>query len=183
MSFRYLSALAGAVLSLSIASAPASAATNIHTICRGGPVVIRGSSEDSGADAMYGAYKLFFTMKRFRGAKSDIRSDGSHLAPGECSWSAGIIPASWGTEFEYDTRVEALLWDMTIDGTDDSTSPIVTHGEMGQNPAFASDLVLQLLPMSARDDWRGTIMDPARVVHLYVQRIDGRLVIKYRKIL
>jgi hypothetical protein len=125
----------GILLALVLASSSASAAI---LICRGGQVALRGMSAD-----LHGAFRLDLTYRRYTGPAEDIRSDGMHLGPGECSQRAAHIPETQSGGIFYYTYLENFAFDVSIRRNTPGTKE--DYGWLALNP-LVTDTVLAWVP-------------------------------------
>jgi hypothetical protein len=156
-----------AVMSAAVwASAPASAALTM--LCRGGPMSMEARTTD-----LVGNFGITVWFKRWIGPKTSIRTDGSHLAPGECSLAILAIPESWGSRFYYRTFADNFYWSIYMGQTADSHSA-TSSAWLRLNPLSTDPNLLFVPPISATPDVN-SIYDPNIVWRLRVDRADGYL--------
>jgi len=67
-------------------------ATVYHLVCRGSlsgntAIITETFANSSGSPEA----KVQYNFERYAGSASSIKKDGSHLAPGQCSWSQGLL--------------------------------------------------------------------------------------------
>jgi hypothetical protein len=161
-----LTLILGAVLALATFSTHASAASR-HLICRGkAKTEIRMSSSLS----FPGKVLLEWGFTKYTGAKSNIQSNGAHLAAGQCSWDTAVITEPYMQYFYYRADPSQLWFSVGI------TSDMSTEGENWGSLAYLTstkDKNLMWLPCFCnKNASKGSIYDPAMVFHFYVNVIE-----------
>jgi hypothetical protein len=112
-------------------------------------------------------------FKPWQGPKTSIRTDGSHLAPGECSTLFLAIPASWGSYFYYRTFADNFYWSIFMGKTSDLRSE-TSSAWLRLNPLSTDPNLIFIPPISATPDV-DSIYDPNIVWRMRVDRADGYL--------
>jgi hypothetical protein len=162
VTIRVLVRLVCVVVSLMGVSA-VSAASLVHMVCRGGgQMELRAHTIDVAA----GTIDTWFIFQAYAGPKSSVQTDGSHLAPGECSWSAGII--TQGNVVTYSTTADQVALSITL------KAPYMQTGTY--EGAFwrldsATDLNLRWVPLMLTAE--NSLLDPNAILHFNVL-VDGR---------
>src|SRR5690606_22467780 len=114
-----------------------------------------------------------YRFERYVGTKASVKTDGSHLAPGQCSWSTNVLASNY-YRFTHTLKsnVTLLAWyDRSV--TPDFNRRLVQDSAPRWHTGLMvdrSDLNLSYLPSSEFDepDRRGTILDPSMIFHIYV---------------
>jgi hypothetical protein len=165
MRFRSFQLLVAA-LGITALSGEASAATQYHLICRGSPEsrVTLGSSRDFPGDM-----HINLLFNKYRGTKASVKTDGSHLAPGQCSWSTNVIASVYGSGVLYQTAATNLR--VSVDwkgGPNDQHN--TTSASIAYDPATSDANLLWLQNPSdvEAEQNPGTIFDADVVWHMYV---------------
>jgi len=156
------------MLSMSIA-VPTYAASVIHLICRGG-ISGKNSLEYTAYSSATGVVSYNFTP--YKGKKSDVKRDGSHLGPGECSWATDVLASKYNTLVYY-TNGEQVLHDTYIQPSinDDGTVSYTTQTVL--DPGLQDDPKQYFLPFintadNSTDPLKGSILDDTMIFNFYV---------------
>jgi hypothetical protein len=154
------------------AAAPAMA-QNYHAVCRGGAE----AAIHAHTFNLFGGVKLRYTFEKYRGTKASVKTDGSHLGPGECSWSTNVMAAALKFPIRAETTMDKLGFYLDVAGS--------TRASDENHRATASlfrydeyDTDLAMLPTSMVDN-QGTIYDPDAVFHLYLYIENNQLFLAY----
>lgn len=147
-------------------------ATVYHLICRGSAsgntsMTVRTLPSDDGTLEA----QIQYRFERFAGAKADIRKDGSHLAPGQCSWATGLLTAKQGF-FTHTISNPQTYFQFSFDPKRDKNgifqpgNPRVAVGSDLWDPAQA--YIPNLYNNSPDPQGEGTIADQDMIFHFYM---------------
>jgi hypothetical protein len=161
-----LTLILGAVLALSTFTTEASAASR-HLICRGkAGTEIRLSS----SLALPGKIALEWGFDKYTGSKSNIKSNGGHLSPGQCSWDTAVITESYLQYIFYRAEPSAVWFSVGV--TSDMSTPGENWGSLGYFTSTKDKNVMWLPCFCSKNPSKGSIYDPAMVFHFYVNIIE-----------
>lgn len=167
-----------------LAAVTTNAASVIHLICRGGV------SEDTHLSVYSyaaGAGAVYYDFTPYQGKKADVKRDGSHLSPGQCSWATDVLASKYNTmyyeispdkaQIDHTTEIRPYLNDdgsITFD-----TFAIIDRDADDPNQAF---IPFVNGPAGTPDSVKGSILDPDKIFNFYVT-IDqyNRLELQYAK--
>jgi hypothetical protein len=123
-------------------------------------------------------------FERYSGPASSIKSDGSHLLAGQCSWSTGLLTRNQNYFLHQIPNSSATT---IVDFT-----PLDDNGM--QTELFSQSFVFpdrndsnqnylpQYVPGSVSSSVAGSIFDPNMIFHFYVKvQSDGSLLFSYLK--
>ena len=165
-----------ALLGTAALSGVASAAAQYHLICRGTPEarVMIGSSRDFPGDI-----DVNLEFSKYRGTKASVKTDGSHLAPGQCSWSTNVIASVYESLVYYRTAASNLRISLDLHGgpNDQYNNTFAT---IAYDPATSDANLLWLQNPSdgETDPHLGTMFDSDVVWHMYVIILSNTFVLK-----
>ena len=149
-------------------------ATLIHLVCRGG---ISGNTglqvatmTDSDGTPLA---KVQYTFERYTGSKSSVKADGSQLAPGQCSWSTGLLGSNQNY-FKYTIHNANIYFQTyfvptttTVNGTllqqSDHTNVVMFPDSDDPDQAWLPSFATY---STVTND--GSILDPDMIFHIYV---------------
>jgi len=168
MTRTYIHIVLAAVCGLTAAAT--NAASVIHLICRGGvseDTNFRVYSYAAGAGAVY------YDFTPYSGKKADVKRDGSHLAPGQCSWATDVLASKYHTmyyeiapseqQIDHSSQIRPYLnADNTI--TFD-TFAVIDRDDGDPNQAFIPHING---PKGVPDSVAGSILDPSMIFNFYV---------------
>jgi len=163
-----------ALLGTAALSGTASAATQYHLMCRGSPdtqVIVTSSIESPGK------MNISLQINKYRGTKASVKTDGSHLAPGECSWSTNVIASVYYSLVYYLAPASDLrIFINAYGGPNDNR----TWGSVAYAPETTDANLLWLGNISdgVEDPTKGTLFDPDIVYHLYVAIQTNTFILK-----
>lgn len=150
-----------------VAAETASAASIYHGICRGGPGTLQAISHNNEPNSVL----IEWHYKKYRGLRSSVRSNGSHLSPGECSWSTNIIASHHSSFIRYRTFIDQLFFITTM-ADSVSMAKGFQHGTFFQDDK-ASDPNIAFLPNPSASPEEGSIFDPGTTWHMHLS-IDAQ---------
>jgi len=159
-------------------------ATVYHLICRGS---ISGNTNltveafpDTG-DTM-GSW-IHYRFQRYTGSKASVKSDGSHLAAGQCSWATNVLSSSY-TYFNHTIHNSKIYLHASFaptigsEGLQQPASPNVwtapDRSDPNQDylPYFGSNAIVP--------QGEGSIVDPNYIFHIYVSINSDNVLEFYR---
>jgi len=165
-----------AALGITALSGVASAATQYHLICRGSPEsrVTVASSRDFPGDM-----DVNLLFDKYRGTKASVKTDGSHLAPGQCSWSTNVIASVYESGVYYRTAATNLRISVDLKGGPNDQHN-TTFATISYDPVSSDANLLWLQnPADIEADFNpGTIFDADVVWHMYVIILNNAFVLK-----
>jgi len=173
MPFRLLVALLGTVALSSVASA----ATQYHLICRGSPDMrVMAVTHPDFPDEI----AITLQISKYRGTKASVKTDGSHLPPGQCSWSTNVIASSYESGVFYRTAASNLRISLDLWGGAGNDQYNNTFATLAYHPATSDTNLMWLQNPTDIDADRnvGTIFDADMVFHMYVTIVTNTFILQ-----
>ena len=159
-------------------------ATVYHLICRGS---ISGNTNLTveafpDADNTMGTW-IHYQFQRYTGSKASVKSDGSHLAAGQCSWATNVLSSSH-TYFNHTIHNSKIYLHASFAPTIGSeglqqpaspniwTAPDRSDPSQDYLPYFGSNAIVP--------QGEGSIVDPNYIFHFYVSINSDNVLEFYR---
>jgi hypothetical protein len=165
-------------------SCTVNAASVYHLVCRGGSAGNTRLRIASFSDSGVLSTNVFYMFERYSGPASSIKSDGSHLLAGQCSWSTGLLARNQNY-FLHEIQNSSVM--TTVDFT-----PLDDNGM--QTEIFSQSFIFpdrndpnqnylpSYTPRAATSSVNGSIFDSNMVFHIYVKILtDNSLQFSYLK--
>lgn len=167
-----------------ICSCTVNAASVYHLVCRGGSAGNTRMRIASFSESGIPRTNVFYMFERYPGPTSSIKTDGSHLLAGQCSWSTGLLAPNQNY-FLHEIQNSNVMTIVDFTPLEDNgvqtelfSQSFVSPDRNDPNQNYLPEYTPRGLPSSVE----GSIFDPQMIFHIYVKVLsDGSLLFSYLK--
>jgi hypothetical protein len=156
---------------ISLLASAATHASSVHLICRGGHTGNTNMSFTSVPTTDGMETIVYYHFVPFKGTKSQVKRDGSHLHPGECSWATDVLSSKYNTLIYYISPSDVSQQTNIYMSADSANNAV--YDEFTVINVDPTDPLQSFIPpfnglQQSPDEIAGTILDENAIFNWYV---------------
>ena len=172
-------------------AAPSYSATRYHLICRGssaGNTSLHLENYPNPDQGGVMSTDVAYFFERYKGTKASVKTDGSHLSAGQCSWSTDVLSSAY-SKMLYTIKTSKIQVVGVIQPTIDKQLGVFKEGSLSDVQYWVFDsgdpnqsFIPTVVNNMAVDGVKGSIFDETKTFHFYVTiNPDDSLQLQYIK--